>query len=127
MAITGMNHFNVLTDDVPKTVAFYRDLLGLREGDRPDFNFPGAWLYSGDDAIVHITGGRAGKELKPGVIDHIAFSAKDLRGTLARFSKSGIDAVTQQQVGTGIWQVFVNDPNGARVELDFAPQELPPG
>ncbi len=29
MAATAMNHFTILTDDVPRTVAFYRDFLGL--------------------------------------------------------------------------------------------------
>jgi len=123
MAIQGMNHFNVLTDDVAKSVAFYRDLLGLHEGDRPDFSFPGAWLYSGGAPILHISGGRPSEDLKPGVIDHMAFSATDLRGTLARLERAGIEAVVRQQVGTRMWQVFVHDPMGARVELDFAPDE----
>ena len=126
MAITGMNHFNIITDDVPKTVAFYRDVLGLTEGDRPAFSFPGAWLYAGGAPVVHITGGRPRDELRPGVIDHMAFSAKDLRGTLARFERAGIPATTRKPVTTGIWQVFVNDPNGARVELDFSPDEVAP-
>jgi catechol 2,3-dioxygenase-like lactoylglutathione lyase family enzyme len=126
MTITAMNHFNVITDDVPKTVAFYRDVLGLSEGERPALSFPGAWLYAGGVPIVHITGGRSHEELKPGVIDHMAFTASDLRGTLARLERAGIPAVTRQQVGTRIWQVFVNDPNGARVELDFAPDEATP-
>ncbi|HZQ62567.1 MAG TPA: VOC family protein [Casimicrobiaceae bacterium] len=126
MAITGMNHFNVLTDDVPRTVAFYCDVLGLREGDRPGFDFPGAWLYQGDSPIVHISGGRPHDELKSGVIDHVAFSARDLRGTLARLERAGIRALTRRQVNTGIWQVFIDDPNGARVELDFSPEEAGP-
>ena len=28
MPATAMNHFTILTDDVPKTVHFYRELLG---------------------------------------------------------------------------------------------------
>lgn len=126
MAVTGMNHFNIITDDVPKTVAFYRDVLGLAEGDRPALAFPGAWLYAGGAPIVHISGGRSRDELKPGVIDHMAFTATDLRGTLARLERAGIHATARQQVTTRIWQVFVNDPNGARVELDFSPDEAAP-
>ena len=42
MPATAMNHFTILTDDVPMTVAFYRELLGLTEGPRPPFDFPGA-------------------------------------------------------------------------------------
>ena len=47
MAVSGMNHFTILTDDVDATVNFYRDLLGLVAGERPDLGFPGAWLYAG--------------------------------------------------------------------------------
>jgi hypothetical protein len=30
------------------------------------------------------------------------------------------------QVGSNVWQVFFHDPNGAKIELDFAPDEAPP-
>ena len=49
MPATAMNHFTILTDDVPGTVRFYREFLGLREGPRPPFDFPGAWLYAGGE------------------------------------------------------------------------------
>src|SRR5205814_7593730 len=58
-------------DDVPGTVRFYSELLGLRDGPRPPLSFPGAWLYSGASAILHIVGGRSRADLKPGVIDHM--------------------------------------------------------
>jgi catechol 2,3-dioxygenase-like lactoylglutathione lyase family enzyme len=123
MATTGMNHFTILTDDVPRTVAFYRELLGLVDGERPDLGFPGAWMYVGDTAVLHIIGGKQKSELKPGVIDHIAFSANDLDATLARLTSRGIEHVCRRQAGTGVWQVFFYDPNGARVELDFGAHE----
>ena len=50
MPATAMNHFTILTDDVPGTVRFYRDLLGLSDGWRPPLTFPGAWLYAGGQA-----------------------------------------------------------------------------
>ncbi len=126
MAATGMNHFTVLTDDVPATVGFYRDLIGLAEGPRPPLGFPGAWLYSGEAAILHVVGGRPRSELRAGVIDHMAFSASGLRATIAAFDAKGIQYQCRQQKGSGVWQVFLHDPNGARVELDFAPDEPAP-
>jgi catechol 2,3-dioxygenase-like lactoylglutathione lyase family enzyme len=124
MPVSGMNHFTILTDDVPRTVEFYGRLLGLRDGPRPSLGFPGAWLYAGEEAILHVVGGRRKEELTRGVIDHIAFSAQDLPDTLATLATYDIEHVCRQQVGTGIWQVFFFDPNGARVELDFAPGEV---
>ena len=123
MAATAMNHFTILTDDVPRTVAFYRDFLGLEDGPRPAFDFPGAWLYSGGSPILHVIGGRPCPELKPGVIDHMAFSAVGLADTLANLKARGIEHTCRRQVGGGPWQVFFFDPNGARIELDFAADE----
>jgi len=123
MTIEGMNHFTVLTDDVPKTVRFYGDVLGLVPGDRPNFDFPGAWLYAQGRAILHIVGGSAPGALKPGVIDHIAFTARGLAPTLAKLTAQNVEHVCRRQVGSGAWQVFFFDPNGARVELDFAADE----
>ena len=123
MAISGMNHFTVLTDDVPATVGFYRDLIGLAEGPRPPLGFPGAWLYSGGLAILHVVGGRPKSELRAVVIDHMAFSATGLAALIAALDAKGIKYQCRQQAGSGVWQVFLHDPNGARVELDFAPEE----
>ena len=125
MAVSGMNHFTILTDDVPRTVAFYSQLLGLRDGPRPDLGFPGAWLYAENAAILHVVGGKAREELRAGVIDHMAFTAKGLSDTLATLAARGIQHSCRQQAGTGLWQVFFFDPNGARVELDFAAEEVP--
>ncbi len=123
MTIAAMNHFTILTDDVPRTVRFYADLFGLAEGFRPNLNFPGAWLYAGDSAVLHVVGGRSRAELRAGVIDHVAFSATGLADTLAKLTAHGIEHICRQQVGSGVWQVFIHDPNGARVELDFAADE----
>lgn len=126
MTIEGMNHFTILTDDVPKTVRFYGELLGLLPGDRPNLGFPGAWLYANGHAILHVVGGRTAEALKPGVIDHIAFSATGPETTLARLKEYNVEYVCRRQVGSGTWQIFFFDPNGARVELDFATDEAAP-
>ena len=123
MTIEGMNHFTVLTDDVAKTVRFYGEVLGLVPGERPNFDFPGAWLYAEDRPILHIVGGRSRDALKAGVIDHIAFSARGLAATIAKLTAHDVEHICRQQAGSGVWQVFFFDPNGARVELDFAAQE----
>ncbi len=126
MPVTGMNHFTVLTDDVPGTVAFYARYVGLTDGPRPDLGFAGAWLYAGGTAVLHIIGGRSRDELRPGVIDHMAFSARDLADTIATLVAHGVEHTCRQQNGSRIWQVFFHDPNGARVELDFSPDEVAP-
>lgn len=125
MAVSGMNHFTILTDDVERTVRFYDDLLGLKAGWRPPLTFPGAWLYAGDQPILHVVGGRPKTELKPGVIDHMAFTGDGLAATLAILEREKLEHVCRQQAGSGVWQIFVHDPNGAKVELDFATDDRP--
>lgn len=36
------------------TVRLYERYVGLKNGDRPPFNFSGAWLYAGDKPILHL-------------------------------------------------------------------------
>jgi len=118
--IFGMNHFTIIAEDEKQTLAFYVDLLGLTVGHRPDLGFPGAWLYAGGtQAVLHMYFDRPVPKQRAGVIDHMAFSARDLRAVKARFDAAGVKYDLRQQVGAGTWQLFCYDPNGAKVELDF--------
>ena|SRR5438552_1757579 len=125
MAIQGMNHFNVLTNDVEATRRFYAGILGLTEGDRPPLQFDGAWFYAGGRPILHVSAAKLPSD-RAGVIDHIAFTSTDLKGTVARLKQHGIKFSLNQQVGTRLWQIFCHDPMGAKVELDFDPSETAP-
>ena len=130
MAVAGMNHFTVLTDDLDATLAFYDEHLGLGPGARPPFAFPGAWLYAdggrGKDPILHIVAGKQKKDLVKGVIDHMAFSGTDLAGTVAKLKVRGIPHDLRRLPAYGTWQLFFLDPNGAKIEIDFDPAEAAP-
>ena len=121
--IHGMNHFTVIAKDLEETVGFYTGLLGLERGWRPDLGFDGAWLYAGGTPILHVYGDRPVPAGVAGVIDHMAFSAKNLREVKARFDARGWKYDLRQQKGSGTWQLFCHDPSGAKVELDFDPGE----
>jgi catechol 2,3-dioxygenase-like lactoylglutathione lyase family enzyme len=122
--IVGMNHFTVIAEDEHKTLDFYVGLLGLTVGHRPELGFPGAWLYAGGpQAVLHMYFDRPVPAQRAGVIDHMAFTATNLRAVKARFDASGTKYDLRQQAGAGTWQLFCFDPNGAKVELDFDPSE----
>ena len=123
--IEGLNHFTIIAEDYERTLAFYTQLLGLEQGPRPDLGFPGAWLYAGGRAVVHVYADRAVPQQRAGVIDHIAFTARGLKQVKARFDAQAATYELRQQRGAGTWQLFCQDPNGARVELDFDPGESP--
>ncbi len=118
--IVGMNHFTIVAEDERKTLDFYVGLLGLTVGHRPDLGFPGAWLYAGGaQAVLHIYFERPMPPQRTGVIDHMAFTATDLRATKARFDAAQVKYDLRRQKGAGTWQLFCFDPNGAKAELDF--------
>lgn len=121
--IHAMNHFTVLTDDLDRTLEFYVDLLGLSPGERPDLGFPGAWLYAGGQAVLHIIGGRELPAQRAGVLDHMAFSASNLQSVKAKLDARNIPYDLRRQCGSNTWQLFCHDPSGAKVELDFASNE----
>jgi catechol 2,3-dioxygenase-like lactoylglutathione lyase family enzyme len=124
--IVGMNHFTITAENREATLAFYCGLLGLTEGHRPDLGFPGAWLYAGGpQAVLHIYWDRPMPATRTGVIDHMAFTATDLKAVKARFDAAGVKYDLRRQAGAGTWQLFSFDPNGARVELDFDAAESP--
>jgi len=132
MTVVGMEHVLVLCDDIDRTRDFYCDVVGLSVGDRPPLAFPGYWLYAGATACVHIAERRAyaahaaglGLEVPesnpgPGPLDHIAFAALDYEALTARLAERGVPAVTNAVPG-GPRQVFIEDPNGVRVEINVS-------
>ena len=123
--ITGMNHFTVLTDDLDRTRAFYR-VLGLQEGARPPLGFPGAWLYVAGHPVLHVIARPPLPSERRGVLDHMAFSARGLAPLVERLRAAGIAHEVRRQAESRVWQLFLFDPNGARVELDFDPTEPAP-
>ena len=130
MAVAGMNHFTILTDNLDKTLAFYEDHLNLKPGARPPFTFPGAWLYAdggrGKDPILHIIAGIDSKRLVKGVIDHMAFTGSGLAAAVAKLKTKKVEYELRRLPEYGTWQLFFFDPNGAKVEIDFDRSEPAP-
>src|ERR1700693_5935086 len=54
MSVGVLDHYNVSTRNLKETVRFYEDVLGFKNGPRPQFDFPGAWLYSGSQPVLHL-------------------------------------------------------------------------
>ena len=128
MPVTEANHFTILTDDLPTTLEFYAEFLALRPGPRPPFTFPGAWLYAdgGNDPILHIVAGRDRKDLVKGVLDHMAYTGKDLAGTVAKLKAKRVPYELRRLPEYRTWQLFFHDPNNAKIEIDFDPAEAAP-
>jgi catechol 2,3-dioxygenase-like lactoylglutathione lyase family enzyme len=124
--IQRMDHFTVLSGDLDKTRDFYT-MLGLREGPRPNFRFPGIWFWSDDRPILHVIAGRPLPQEPAGILDHMAFSARGLEDTMQKLKARGVEYDLRRLPDPyRTWQLFFRDPFGAMVELDFDPEEPAP-
>ncbi len=122
MTLEGLDHFTILTDDLDKTRRFYCALLGLREGPRPPFDFPGAWFYAGSHPVVHVVAGRPIPTYATGAVDHLAFRGSGDFGAMAeRLAADGVEVARRMVPGAAVWQLFFLDPNGVRIELNYPP------
>ena len=128
MPITGLFHVAIKTNDLAATIKFYTEVLGLRQVDRPNFGFPGAWLACPTpvgEAIIHIyAGGPAlGLEgrapLGTAAIDHISITAVGFDQFRQQFKKAGLAWREFIVPGTTLWQLFTYDPNGVQLEITF--------
>lgn len=117
-----LDHFNIRTRRLDETVRFYRDVLGLTLGPRPNFNFPGAWMYSDGRAVVHLVDIAATDEpQKPdsGAVHHVAFASHGFAAMERHLTAIGVAFQTVQVPGGDLWQIFVTDPNGVMLELNY--------
>lgn len=126
MPLHGLEHVLVLTNDLESTKALYCDVLGFEVGERPPLPFPGYWLYVDGIPCVHIAerapyeaqASRLGLTVSPAPIDHIAFAAHGYEGLVERLESAGVEAVSNDVPSAGIRQLFFDDPNGVRIELN---------
>lgn len=122
MGIRGLDHINIDTCQPDATVDFYTEVLGLenRPDRRPDFDFPGAWLFSGERAVVHLNFIDADDRFgQRSAFNHIAFEGSDFDTTCRELEAQGIEHRTAVRDEMGLRQIFVNDPNGIRVEINI--------
>ena len=119
MPALSLDHWNVFCKDLKKTVAFYEKYVGLRDGDRPPFNFPGAWLYAGDKPILHLVSETGRKDHGSGAIDHVAINCEDIRGCIDRVKKDKVPFEVRKVPARPLQQVFLHDPDGVMIELNF--------
>lgn len=123
MELKAFDHVNVRTANLAGMVAWYEEVLGLKSGPRPDFSFDGAWLYLGDQAIVHLVAQpEPAKSIDP-QIEHFAISATGLDSFLAKLKDRGVDPKIGRIDDFGIIQVNVFDPDGNHIHIDFRADE----
>lgn len=116
-----LDHVNIRTSNLDKMTRWYVDVLGLTEGWRPPFQFPGTWLYAGDDAIVHIVAVETEPGSDPGdlKIEHFAIQGDNLDALRSRLATSGTAVREVPVPGTTLLQLNIHDPDGNHIHVDF--------
>lgn len=126
MQIRKLDHVNVRTTQLEAMVEWYTCVLRMRSGDRPDFPFPGAWMYVGDHPAVHLVGidgdPATGSEttLK---LEHFAFSATDCAAFEAKLTDLDEAFRISAVPDFGITQYNVWDPDGNHIHIDFVGED----
>ena len=132
MPLKKMEHYLVLTDDIDVTRDFYCDVLGMKVGFRPPLEFPGYWVYLGETPCIHIAewetytahSNRLGipvssKAPGTGPVDHIAFNGTDYEAMYEILQSRGMEMALNHAPDAGLRQIFLADPNGVKIELNF--------
>ena len=121
MSLVGFDHVNVRTANLDAMIEWYVDVLGMTNGPRPGFPFPGAWLYLGDQAMVHLVGESDGPKNDDVQIEHFAFRAKGKAKFLKMLDEKGVACKIAVVPDFDITQVNIWDPDGNHLHIDFAP------
>jgi catechol 2,3-dioxygenase-like lactoylglutathione lyase family enzyme len=120
----AIHHVNLVTTRLAEMTDFYVSVLNLTVGPRPPFLSTGAWLYAGDQPVVHLVEGAPGRRDPVPQIEHFALAARGLvelqtvlRGRGVPFRASAIPGID--------WPILnLADPDGNKVEIVF-PHEAP--
>ncbi len=134
MSINKLDHVSIRTAELEATRRFYTEVMGFEVGPRPNFPFPGVWLYNGGTAVVHVIGidpnDKAGLhdylgdkdadgQVGTGSLDHVAFVGTDIDGLRERFRSTGTPFRERTVPTMNLRQIFIDDPNGVTIELNF--------
>ncbi len=116
-----LHHFSVMapSEVIERTMHFYRDVLGIKPGYRPQFDLPGYWLYAGDTPIIHLVSKNDRQKTGPGYFHHVALRCPNLGETIKRLSNANIEYRWQNLDDVQQIQLTVIDPAGNLVELNF--------
>lgn len=125
MKLGALDHVNVRTPDVERMADWYTRILGMRQGKRPGFSFPGAWMYVEDRPFLHLVGvdrplPAHQDDLR---LEHFALSATGLGDFLTHLKSEQIEYRLSKVPDFPIVQVNIWDPDDNHIHIDFHEDE----
>lgn len=124
MPVSDINHYNLRGSmaQLESLRDWYRDAIGLTVGDRPPFGNRGFWLYANERPLLHLSEEAPGESHPApgrGTFDHVAFTCADFAGMRERLDGMGVAYRVADVPLTRTRQIFLRDPAGNGVELNF--------
>jgi catechol 2,3-dioxygenase-like lactoylglutathione lyase family enzyme len=124
LPINAVHHISHLTHDLEASIRFYCEILGFAQIQRPEFAFPGAWLFNYGVQIHLIDPGDIPAPESAEVqtrTDHIAYMVTDIDASRALLEENGIEYRESYVPATDVTQIFFCDPDGNHIELGCYP------
>ena len=117
--IMELHHASLIVADTIRSLAFYRDLLGLQlDGSRPDLGYPGAWLWVGSRQLHLLQLPNPdpvqGRPAHGGRDRHLAFAVAKLNLLVDRLERAGVAYSLSR---SGRRALFCRDPDGNALEF----------
>jgi catechol-2,3-dioxygenase len=121
--ILSISHIQLVAekDLVLKLRDFYCNVVGLTEGFRPAFERFGFWLYIEDKDVLHLITPKDGDGRSPqkSSFDHVAFKTCHYQDVIKKLQSLNMPFEEKPIPGMNAHQIFLRDPAGNRVELNF--------
>jgi glyoxylase I family protein len=114
----SIHHASLIVANTKASLLFYHDVLGMTQIERPDLDFPGAWLAIGDQQIhlLELTNPDpiTGRPEHGGRDRHVAMTVSGLDGV-----KQALDAANVKYTlsKSGRKALFCRDPDGNAIEI----------
>lgn len=134
MEIEAIHHVSLPVHDLERSTRFYREILGLRQIERPPFGFPGAWFAVGATQqlhlIVHEGATFRGEQAINSRDGHFAVRVPSFRGAVEFLKSKGyredadpmelLSVRIQPHAVAGFPQIYILDPDRHVIEINAA-------
>ena len=122
MRIEQLAHVNIRTTQLDVMIDWYTNVLGLKTGRRPNFPFPGAWMYAGEYPFVHLVGikgpAAVGSEVKL-KLEHFSLLARGGAEFIEKLEAEGIKYHRAELPDFNLCLINIWDPDGNHIHVDF--------